>query len=84
MVSKDFILRRLFHVRFVPDLFLFLCVSGPLSTPKPPQHHVTQPAQMLNVLPTLTVSTLKNCATPNAIPGLDSVTGKLSSSSEKQ
>jgi len=39
---------------------------------------------MLNVLPTLTVSTLKNCATPKAIPGLDSVTGKLSSGPEKQ
>ncbi len=62
-------------IGFWQILLLFLCVSGPLSTPKPPQHHATQPAQMLNV-PTRTVSTLKNCASPNTIPDPDSVTGK--------
>ncbi|XP_067244931.1 low-density lipoprotein receptor class A domain-containing protein 2 [Chanodichthys erythropterus] len=60
------------------DLIDYPGCSGPLSTPKPPQHPVTQPARMLN-MPTLTVSTLKNCATPNAVPELDSVTESQSS-----
>ncbi|KAI2659048.1 Low-density lipoprotein receptor class A domain-containing protein 2 [Labeo rohita] len=60
------------------DLIDYPGCNGPLSTPKPPQHHVTQPAQMLNV-PTQTVSTLKNCATPNAIPDPDSITDSQSS-----
>uniref|UniRef100_A0A8C1Z6H5 Low density lipoprotein receptor class A domain containing 2 n=1 Tax=Cyprinus carpio TaxID=7962 RepID=A0A8C1Z6H5_CYPCA len=60
------------------DLIDYPGCNGPLSTPKPPQHHVTQPTQMLDV-PTQTVSTLKNCATPNAIPDPDSVTDSQSS-----
>ncbi|XP_065098160.1 uncharacterized protein ldlrad2 isoform X3 [Paramisgurnus dabryanus] len=55
------------------DLIDYPGCNGPLATSKSLQPHVTQPAPVLNV-PTQTMSTVKNCVTPNAMPDPDSVT----------